>query len=424
MKIFYDGDCYFCTNFVRLLSLRHAVGEVQLMSLREDNEDVRRILSSGLNVNTGFVVEHDGKVLYGSHAFHYLTTLAEPRNFLSRMLFLIGEHPQAARLLYPVMVFGRYLVLIAQGGTLIEYERQPWQESTQEGLGPRLVRMSALLLTVLGLTRLGVFGSYPMKALQLLPVLLLTVTAVAAWTRFFYKAAYARQIYNRIRQADWSIVIAYVAILLLIVNTLDIVLFRRLAAFITILPLLAVAVDLYRKYGADPQIGKIPAIVPFAILVFAFFPGLYMAPFYGGIFGWTAHVDRSRPIVVSGYKLVNQDGDEIWYNHAFFQPVTMNGRFRRAFSDAIPETEKFVQFMFDNYKRIYPMLETGRMPHEWALGRFAYPSHNLSDNNSLDYVGKFEPSKIIGMETVVETYNFDGTFLEAKKGVLIPVNGN
>lgn len=424
MKIYYDGDCYFCSNFVKLLALREAVGDVQLISLRDETEDVRRILSSGLNVNTGFVVEHGGQVLHGAQAFHYLTTIAEPRNLLSRILFVIGEHPRATRILYPLMVLGRYLVLIAQGGTLIEYDQQPWQQPIHEGIGPRLVRLSAILLTLVGIARLGVAAYYPLTIPSLAPVLVLTACAAAAWLRFFSKAAYANHLYKRIRYADWSSVIAYVAVWLVIVNSLDIVAFRRVAAFIAVLPLVAVAIDLYQKHKADPQIGKIPASIPLVMLLFVFFPGLYLAPFYGGIFGWTAHVDRSRPIVVSGFKLVNSDGDEIWYNHAFFQPVTMNGRFQRAFTDAIPETEIFVQFMFDNYRRIYPMLETGRMPHEWALGRLAYPSHNLSDSNALDYVGRFEPSKIVGLEKVSETYSFDGMFLEAKKGELIRVRHN
>jgi hypothetical protein len=197
-------------------------------------------------------------------------------------------------------------------------------------------------------------------------------------------------------------VITYVIVWLTAVNLFDMVPFRRFAGFIAILPLIAVALDLYRLHHRSA--GRVPAALPLVTLVFAFFPGLYLAPFYGGIFGWTAQVDRSKPVVVAGYKLVNQDGEEIWYNHEFFQPITQNGRFRRAFLSGIPDEAKFVQFMFDNYRRIYPMLETGRMPHEWALGHLAYPSHNLSDSNALDYVGRFEPSKITSIEYVSESY--------------------
>lgn len=31
--------------------------------------------------------------------------------------------------------------------------------------------------------------------------------------------------------------------------------------------------------------------------------------------------DRSQPVAVGGYKLVNDSGDEIWYNHALYSPL-------------------------------------------------------------------------------------------------------
>ena len=74
-----------------------------------------------------------------------------------------------------------------------------------------------------------------------------------------------------------------------------------------------------------------------------------------------------------------------------------------------------MQFMFENYAHIYPTLEGGRMPHEWALGRFAYPSHNLSDSNARDYVGRFAPNRIVEIRVVTEYYSRDGKFLRVEK---------
>lgn len=189
---------------------------------------------------------------------------------------------------------------------------------------------------------------------------------------------------------------------------------RRVAGFAVILPLLGLAVDLYRNNRT--QIGRVPAAVPLAILVFAFFPGLYLAPFYGGIAGWTLTIDRAEPVAVGGYKLVNAAGEEIWYNHAFFQPISQDGRFLQAFRASGLGDQKFMEFMLKNYARIYPRLRRGRMPHEWALGRFAYPSHNLSDSNALDYVGRFAPSRIVAIRVVTEYYSRDGKLLMVDKG--------
>lgn len=425
MKIYYDGDCYFCTNFVKLLKLRDAVGEVSLISLREDSDEVRRILSSGLNVNSGFVVEHDGKTFHGAQAFHYLNTLAEPRNLLSRTLYWISRHEWLARLLYPLMVAGRYLVLIAQGGALIERHRQPWQEQMNEGLGPRLVRIAPLILTAVGLFRLWISsGGYPVTELFRFNSKVLTVTALLVWCALFLKAHYAQQIYRQIRFAGWPTIIGYVVCWLILVNSMDLIAFRRIVGFIGVLPLLAIAIDLGRSNQNRPGAGRVPSWTPFALLVYILFPGLFLAPFYGGIAGWTLAVDWSRPVLVGGYKLVNKHGDEIWYNHAFFQPETQDGRFERAFEEIDPNHQLLRKFMLENYTRIYPMLERGRMPHEWALGRFAYPSHNLSDSNALDYVGKFAPDQIAGIHYVVEKYTREGTLIETTAGELFPAPSN
>ena len=63
---------------MKLLRLREVVGDVRLISLRDNGPEVSRILTSGLNVNSGFVVEHEGVTYHGARAFHYLNTLTEP----------------------------------------------------------------------------------------------------------------------------------------------------------------------------------------------------------------------------------------------------------------------------------------------------------------------------------------------------------
>ena len=318
-----------------------------------------------------------------------------------------------ARLLYPVMAIGRYLLLILQGGALMDRKRIPSQEDVKEGIGSRLVRLGPLLLAVAGGVRLALDTAFPLPPGYLISVSALAATALTTWIVLFLRASYARTIYARIRSANWQVVVLYVCSWLLVVNAFDMIAIRRVAGFLAVFPLLGLAVDLYRNNRA--QVGRVPAAVPFAILVFAFFPGLYLAPFYGGIAGWTLTIDRAQPVSVGGYKLVNEAGEEIWYNHAFFQPISQNGRFLRAFRAADLSDQNFMQFMFENYAHIYPILEGGRMPHEWALGRFAYPSHNLSDSNARDYVGRFAPNRIVEIRVVTEYYSRDGKFLRVEK---------
>ena len=39
-------------------------------------------------------------------------------------------------------------------------------------------------------------------------------------------------------------------------------------------------------------------------------------------------------------------------------------------------------FLYENYERIYPTLQKKRLPHQKILGKYAYPTHNLSNFNS------------------------------------------
>lgn len=62
----------------------------------------------------------------------------------------------------------------------------------------------------------------------------------------------------------------------------------------------------------------------------------------------------------------------------------MDGRFQRAFLASGATHEQLMIFMLENYTRGFPTLERGRLPSEWLLGRFAYPSHNLADSNAAE----------------------------------------
>lgn len=415
MKIFYDGDCYFCRNFVQLLQLREVVGEVRLISLREDNPDAMRLLSSGLNVNSGFVVEHEGRIYHGGQAFQYLNELVEPATVFNRVLRWLGGVGWLSSFLYPVLVLGRYVVLAVQGGALIDRSRTYANGfDGAEPIGPRAIRFAVLLLAIIGMIRLAMYSGRPPAVPFAISVGLFTASAIAAWAALFSHPPYARTLYDRLRFADAKTLVYYAIVWLAVVNAFDLIAIRRIVGFVVLYPWIFVAFALYRQHSSAPNAGRMAAAVPLALLLFASFPGLYLAPFYGGIAGWTLSVDKRDPIRFGGYKLVNDRGEEIWYNHAFFQPITMNNRLEAAFRKKKLGKEAFMKFMFANYSRIYPVLTQGRMPHEWLLGRLAYPTHNLSDSNAADYIGRFAPNRITELKAVTAYLSWEGELLRAE----------
>ena len=68
-NIYYDGDCYFCSHFVKKLELEETYGQVNLYSIRDDFAVKEKIKTLGFNVNKGFLVEYNQKWFWGDEAY-------------------------------------------------------------------------------------------------------------------------------------------------------------------------------------------------------------------------------------------------------------------------------------------------------------------------------------------------------------------
>ena len=98
-KIWYDGGCFFCKNFVLLTKLRNKTG-VQFfpLSLRDHPHDVARFRELGYDPNEGMIVETKHRIPQGERALRYLLNSCDLRISLSYRCVVW---------LYPIMRFGR-----------------------------------------------------------------------------------------------------------------------------------------------------------------------------------------------------------------------------------------------------------------------------------------------------------------------------
>lgn len=55
--LFYDGDCPFCSGYVRYVRLRDAVGTLTVVNLRKDDLCVDDINARGFNLDEGMVLK-------------------------------------------------------------------------------------------------------------------------------------------------------------------------------------------------------------------------------------------------------------------------------------------------------------------------------------------------------------------------------
>jgi len=111
LRIVYDGDCPFCSRYVRLLRLRENF-DVKLIDARAHPEDAQ---GYGLNLNEGMIADIDGEVHHGSDAVWMLSMLSSRSDAMNRMFAGLFSSRAVTRILYPFMRLGRRVALFSLG---------------------------------------------------------------------------------------------------------------------------------------------------------------------------------------------------------------------------------------------------------------------------------------------------------------------
>jgi predicted DCC family thiol-disulfide oxidoreductase YuxK len=109
--IVYDGDCPFCSHYVRLVRLKKSLGDIDLVDARAGGRIVDEIIAAGVNLDDGMVLKMDGRFYHGEACIHRLALLSTPSNGFNRLNRLIFSSRTASRLLYPALRLGRNTAL-------------------------------------------------------------------------------------------------------------------------------------------------------------------------------------------------------------------------------------------------------------------------------------------------------------------------
>jgi len=109
--IVYDGDCPFCSRYVKLVRLREALGPVSIIDARQGGPVVDEIVEAGLDLDEGMVLKVDGQLFHGDDCIHRLALLSTPSGLFNHVNRAVFRSPRVSRLLYPVLRSCRNLVL-------------------------------------------------------------------------------------------------------------------------------------------------------------------------------------------------------------------------------------------------------------------------------------------------------------------------
>jgi predicted DCC family thiol-disulfide oxidoreductase YuxK len=118
--IVYDGECPFCSAYVRLLRLRQAAGKAALLDARQNDRGKIVQRETGLDLNRGMIAIVGERLYWGDEAVHALALLTSPVGLFNRVNAAILANRLASRLLYPLLRFGRNSALMVKGKPQID----------------------------------------------------------------------------------------------------------------------------------------------------------------------------------------------------------------------------------------------------------------------------------------------------------------
>lgn len=111
LRIIYDGECPFCSRYVRLVRLRENF-RVELIDARQAPEDAKQY---GHDLDKGMIVDIGGRVHHGADAVWMLSQLSTRSGLWNRILAAVFAWRPVAHVLYPIMRLGRRITLLLLG---------------------------------------------------------------------------------------------------------------------------------------------------------------------------------------------------------------------------------------------------------------------------------------------------------------------
>jgi predicted DCC family thiol-disulfide oxidoreductase YuxK len=119
--LLYDGDCPFCSSYVKLVKLRESIGPLTLADAREHADLVSEVRRQGFEVDSGMVLKLDGQYYHGADCIHALAMLTTTSGWFNRLNRTLFRSRTLSKIAYPVLRAGRNATLRVLGRRRVEH---------------------------------------------------------------------------------------------------------------------------------------------------------------------------------------------------------------------------------------------------------------------------------------------------------------
>ncbi len=112
--ILYDGECPFCSAYIRHVRLRKNLN-VHLIDAREDSALRKEMTATGYDLDRGMIVKYGGTIYYADAAMVMLSLLSTQSDFFNKTMALVFRSSTRAKYFYPALSLFRRMTVLALG---------------------------------------------------------------------------------------------------------------------------------------------------------------------------------------------------------------------------------------------------------------------------------------------------------------------
>jgi predicted DCC family thiol-disulfide oxidoreductase YuxK len=119
--LIYDGECPFCSRYVKHVRLRRAVGELELVDARRGGAEVEKAKARGLRLDDGMILHLEDRYYHGADCLNRLALMSSRSNTFNRLNYFLFRSGFLSRFCYPILRSGRNLALRLLGRSMLGY---------------------------------------------------------------------------------------------------------------------------------------------------------------------------------------------------------------------------------------------------------------------------------------------------------------
>lgn len=119
ITVVYDDKCPFCQTYCKLVRIREAAGDLELIDARQPSKIMDEITVRGLDIDQGMVVKIGEDIYYGADAIHVLALMSTKSGIFNRLSHWVFRSKKLSAVLYPFLRTCRNIALRIMGISFI-----------------------------------------------------------------------------------------------------------------------------------------------------------------------------------------------------------------------------------------------------------------------------------------------------------------